>query len=60
MATYDIKCYQLAELFLAEKIPDKVVATPRDMDLLAQRIQQAIEDYIKFELEDEPAQEEKA
>lgn len=51
--TYDIKCYQLAEAFLSEKMEGKAAATPKDMDILAQRIQQAVEDFIEYELAEE-------
>jgi len=43
MATFDPKCYDLAELFLS----DVAHTTPDDIAELATLIQETIEDFIK-------------
>jgi hypothetical protein len=43
---YDVSCYRLAELFLAEE-PE--LQTPEIHDALAQHIQTTIEDWIIYE-----------
>lgn len=44
--SYDAKCYELAEAFLAEELADEA-----DIDALAQAIQDTIEHWIASELE---------
>ena len=46
--SYDSKCYDLAFVFLEDKY--RIVPEP-NVDALAQRIQETIEDYLK-ELDD--------
>jgi hypothetical protein len=51
-STYDPKCYELAEHFLDDtELPDKL--KPRHATRLALILQDAVEDFLEYELEDE-------
>ncbi len=46
--TYDPKCWDVADAFLAD---EPRLATPEHTDKLAQRLQDTIEGYIEYELD---------
>jgi hypothetical protein len=50
MATYDPKCYELAEYFLEDLTPDqkqKIASNPAAAEELALNIQEAAEQYLE-------------